>query len=534
MSARRRLWTLALLAAAVGATLVLLQRCERPADIGSAGARDPHQEPGAGPLLVGGTAPRPTRPVRQPGSATDDAPPEASAGVTLRGVVRDTAGEPVAQAYVYATPKDRSTSRGLDDPATHTDARGEWTLRLPAAAGWWIAAGHATMFPAYVDADLHAPADLIEMVLEPAPEMRVFVVDGTGAPVPSVQVSIVPAPGRPIGPRPAPGEPAFSIHYGGTDERGQTTFRIRDRGPVVVRAGHPGMVSEPVTLERPEGRVEVRLQPAGRVVVHMLDARTRATVQGPLGMGVRHPETARQPSGRGVRLMPGGLELSGLDVGTWRVTASCEGYLPWEQVVRIATFGATVEVEALLEPDPSVGALEVHVAEPPGTHVTAVVRARGEARPSWRIVGAWQAPDRPGTLRFCALPPGEVDLFLITQPTEPEPGGARRAPGRSAYLAGLRVRARELTTERTRLIPGTQVRLRSLLEPDTKIRSLRVLSPGGDDPPLAGRRDRSLEFWLHGALPASDDELGPYPWDSVSVRIETTDGRLVTSTVTAR
>jgi hypothetical protein len=268
----------------------------------------------------------------------------------LRGFVRSTSGIPVEGVTVYATPKDRSLRAQFRGPDTTTDDQGRWVLPVDTSMDYWLAAGGQKYLHSFVDGTSIDPGRVVDLVVEPPPELVIVVTDEAGVGVRHAQVHIAPTPGRPTAGRPGPEDAGFGSATMPTDERGELSYRFPDRGAVIVQAiqRESSLRGDPVRLETPTGRVNIVLRPASRAVVRVMDSRTREPVRG-YRLEFRDERTGATIYWNRTIETEKGPAVDWLGQGPYLLSVRREGYRAWEGRASFARPGSTVEVEAALD-----------------------------------------------------------------------------------------------------------------------------------------------------------------------------------------
>lgn len=519
--------------AALATTLGVLAWA-RPWEVDEAGRtlrRPPSESGGSAPTLLGAAAPDPATGApeapRGAGGAggapgAPHSPPDGS--LLIRGTVRARDGAALYGVGVFATPKDRRASADDDDWATELDDEGQFELRLPQRGEWWLGAWAQGCTTAYVDLGPHRADEHVAIVLERAPELILRVVDPQGAPSPKAQVQVVPASELVRAKRAAPGEAGFRSVSGEVNAEGELRLRLPSLGPVEVYATAAGLTSQAIRLERPEGSVEVRLEPAGRVLLRLWHAETRAPLLA-VRVDVRLRSVDAETAPVDIDICIGKeVVLSNVRRGRWRAHVACDGFLPAETRFELAAPGARLELDVALAPDSTRGWLVLLTDTGGDDVVTVFQRPRGATIEGWTVPVQNYAPLRDGRVELPSLPVGEHELLLLAVPLRALriPDSRPPAGARCAHLAALLVEGQVTREVPVHLRPGTRLVLSELLPADAVLGTLRLFAPSGHELPLIGHGSRfSFLITRHRTYSSVAYPLGPYPWDEVEYEVET-------------
>ena len=104
--------------------------------------------------------------------------------------------------------------------------------------------------------------------------------------------------------------------------------------------------------------------------------------------------------------------------------------------------------------------------------------------------------------------------------------------GDDKKVQGLIYKDRGTEAVHTLPLEGVFVHVDRLTESGVGTRSLRVLSPQGEELPLYVLGQRGTARWSEESLPNA--VLGPFPWSTVTVEVERADGQRLTREVSDR
>jgi protocatechuate 3,4-dioxygenase beta subunit len=404
-------------------------------------------------------------------------------GTTLRGLVTDAAGFPVAGARIWALTSEELYREGKQRASAVTAADGTFVvprrppgeeLSLWVCADGFLQAADTVPFP----------DEPIGVMLERAAAVQGRVLDPDGAPRPGATVSIEQANGdfgcslRIWSPCPAD-ESAIA------DADGRFAVGRLDPGWYDLVASAPGLLAgvvEDLRLAAGEAGEEQEIR-LGRGVE--VTGRVLAPDGAPIPGAQLRAWTGR--SSQESRSGPdGSFRLAGVDAGTLRISATAERFEDDLIEIEVAAGGATADI--VLQPDEDEESVEVHgrVLGPDGSPVEGALVSVGGRSVSSERDGAFK-------VRICGC-----------RSDEPQEVVARKrgfARGRTTVLLeGKRVEGVEV-----RLENGTEIRGRVSGPGDRASITISIAAPGrdggertSDDPVFADAEGR---FRL-GPIPA--------------------------------
>ncbi|MEW6071599.1 MAG: carboxypeptidase-like regulatory domain-containing protein [Planctomycetota bacterium] len=215
-----------------------------------------------------------------------------SRGRTIRGVVADTTGAPIAGVEVFAGALHEELGIGFLQPAGPTDGEGRFSLSGAPVAGPLVAVARHAPWEEWVSLAPPEEAGELRLVLPAAAPLTVRVRDEAGAPLPGARLGV-----RPMGPAEASSDVSSILSFVRGGALPAPAFHETEPGTLVCGALAPGTYEvearvaglAPGTarvMHAPEGTEVALTCAAGRsILVHVSDeatgepvARARASV----------------------------------------------------------------------------------------------------------------------------------------------------------------------------------------------------------------------------------------------------------------
>jgi len=554
MQPRARRWTVLLgaLGASALAGLALAARFEAGHE---REARSLQEIAADGSLALEGI-PRP--PKAGAGEHAEEAPHGdelARTGLRVDGLVVDEAGKPVPETRVMFVPA-HAEVRTPDFHSERVEAtEGHFRLDIDPIRRGWVVAFAPAHLPTYVEVAPPGRRERLRIVIEEAPPLRVVLFGPDGSRLPGATVWARPAPNRLATAPSGPGAPTIELEHAEADEQGEALLRIEDRGAIELTAHslsetwRSGLESRPFLLERAVGTVELRLESRSRIVITAADAATGNQIMENLRVRVELPPAERLASpAKVIRGASGRALVKGLLHGQVRLEVAADGYLPITRTVTMDGTGTRHVLNVQLERDPAQGSVVLVLEGKPAQHVEVLGRRRQDAPAAWRELRVTPIDRVPSeedanvpalrSWRSQALALGTYDLLVVRwelmRPRPAPPADTRTA---CAWLPGVPIEARTITSRTVTPEPGLFVSVPRLGAAPHTLRSLRVLGPDATPLPLfvydprwippgpSGLDERWEGIKLVSAdhTPGADTLLGPYPFPSVTLELEPKD-----------
>jgi len=352
-------------------------------------------------------------------------------GLTLRGVVVDPAGLPVAGAAIRSLSLSRRQgvrwmSHLADSQALlRSGPDGSFEIRdLGSDSSAILTVERERYETRQITFEPHSGGGVERVVLWPTYALRGAVRDEAGRPVAGAVVGVSDVPGTAGIPRPEPGGRSgglFKVPRVTTDEGGRFELVLAETGPLRLRAEGAELQAATLDLDLPEARdregLALVLHPGavleGRVTGPEGAARSGARIE--LDRLDPHAYRMSRPVAR--TGADGGFRLAGLETGTWRLNAGGDGIVTVEREVEIRPGENRVEVELeaslaiagrVLDPEGRPAGEAQVLAE--GEHSTASTGTRDDGRFQFEDLPPGPYGVRARDDRFASSEPVRLDL----------------------------------------------------------------------------------------------------------------------------